>query len=248
MAGYQKRGRRQKTDIDRLAARLWFTAVSTQSGMSPDQLEQFFDNRLRGGHVTVYEPSRIWRKYSKGVLPHNSRSGRPGLVEVVEQEFPGTAQWIHNPLWPVLNDQELSYRRMVELVGKCQREIRELFSVNPLASKASEALKISLMNWKQLVGFKSFEAFGCMILYCRFESRQGVGFRDWRIRQCRWWLHGSYPSFETIRTHRNELVRLLQEFAPELGDLTYLGTEPPDNDDQFAELIFDWLFSRDSAG
>lgn len=234
----KQRGQPPKTEIERLQAKLWFTTVSMQSGMDANQLERFFRTQLGLKNEGDEGAAHSWAKYASGKrLPRDSRSNSRSAVPFADKAFPGTAQWIRSPFWRLLKNPELNAQQIVELILQTKNHgIYNLFIRDENCIVPSRALVITLENWKCLAQIASFDAFGVMLAYCRFSRGQDDAFYSMRIKDCRKWLHYAYSYFPTIKNHRDELVGVLQKFAPELGDLNYLGKEAPDRD-QFAESL-----------
>lgn len=232
-------GRPPKSEIERLQARLWFTAVSSQSGMSVDQLERFFLIRTDPENGSTKELPHLWRRYKRGIqLPRDDEGNAKSVVPIVESTFSGTAQWIRSPLWGLLKNSELNAKQIIELILQTKSHgIDNLFIRDNNCIVPSKALVITLENWKHLAQIASFDAFGVMLAYCRFSRGQDDAFYSMRIKDCRKWLHYAHSHFPTINAHRDELVVVLQKFAPELGDLSYFGKEFPDRDPLIESLM-----------
>ena len=225
-------GRPPKTDLERLQAKLWFTAVAVQSGMNASQLERFFLKRLDPVDGDTKELSHSWLKYASGKrLPRDSKNGLGGVVSVVDSAFPGTAQWMRSSLWALLRFPELQNREIMKLVIRnAHSTLWQLFVNDDTRSTRSMDFTMRPGGWQRLIRSKSFEAFGLMLGYCRGKVRQGDRIAPAIVKDCRRWLHDAYNRFPTMREHRDELIRVLHAFAPELGDLAYLGRIAPDYD------------------
>ncbi|KAF0206373.1 MAG: hypothetical protein FD173_223 [Gallionellaceae bacterium] len=237
----KSRGQPPKTDIERLQSKLWFTAVSLQSGMNASQLERFFLVRSDPANGGTKELSHDWLRYSSGKrLPRDTRGSNNSVVTVVDDAFPGTAQWIRSPLWTLLKNPELSSRELIDLITQTHQEIGKLFVYDEVPTVSAKALTISVENWKYLARIMSFEVFGIMLAYYRLRGIHGDHFNSICLKDCRRWLHYAHSRLPSIREHRDELVFVLQKFAPELGNLSYFGKEVPDRD-PFAEMVMSSL-------
>lgn len=239
----RKRGHPPKTDVEKLQSKLWFTAVSLQSGMNANQLERFFVLRAKGGEIDSQDLPHAWQKYANGDrLPRDPENSRLSVVALAEDAFPGTAHWFRSPLWKVIEKPELNVRDAIGLIRKTSQPICELFSCDEKAAALTGALTITVDNWNFLTRTASFEAFGAMVLLCKTKWRCEQEMRAIRLIHCRRWLHDAFHYFPAIRNHRDELVFLLTNRAPELGDLSYLGREIPDHDPFYEKLLSDFFF------
>lgn len=233
------RGQPPKSEIEKLQAKLWFEAVSSQSGMNVDQLERFFLIRIDPENGRTKDLPHIWRRYKRGIqVPRDNKDKTKSVVSIVDSEFLGTAQWIRSPLWGLLKNPDLNSQQLVELILQTKNHgIDNLFIRDNSCIVPLKALVITLENWKHLAQIASFDAFGVMLAYCRFSRGQDDAFYSMRIKDCRKWLHYAHSHFPTINAHRDELVVVLQKFAPELGDLSYLGKKFPDRDPLIESLM-----------
>ncbi|WP_319240206.1 hypothetical protein [uncultured Propionivibrio sp.] len=224
-----KRGHPAKENFERLQTKLWFFAVSDTSGMNANQLRQFFVERIGDGNDGDKEPSHSWYRYARGdQLPAGAAVGRSSLVRAVEEVFPGTAHWIRSPLW-VMFRKQLTIEDAVILLKETEKDIGDLFDYG------NNKINISIPSWNYLRGIMSFNVFGSMVLFNRIRGYE-EHMTPLRIQHCRRWLHDGYHYFPSIRKNRDELVAVLGQQLPELGDLSYLGNEAPDKD-SFSELL-----------
>lgn len=102
--------------IRKMRVQAWFKAVTMKSGLSARELEEKF--REDGGRKV--KRSCIWNKYRRGeVVPRAGfrDDGRPNLLDRVETEYPGTAQWLLSPVWRLADKapMEMSEIRAVYL-------------------------------------------------------------------------------------------------------------------------------------
>lgn len=115
-----KKGYREDPEIRSMRIRAWVRAVKESSGLSLEELEKEFTNGWSG---TSAPRSCIWNKYENAkVLPRSgySAKGSLNLVERVEKQYPGTAQWLTSPLW-----------RLADVAPMEMREIREVYEGLP---------------------------------------------------------------------------------------------------------------------
>lgn len=226
-----KRGRRPRDEIDSLKARLWFSAVSIQSGMNDRQLEEHFLPRMREDHAEVFERSNAWGKYMRGErVPDDPTGAESSLVELVDREFPETAQWIRSPLWLTLRRRILQPEEAIELVRRAKPTIRNLFRIDDgnLTENKLPQLEITAEKWDILIRSASVDSFAAMMTYWRSRSRTAYSLEDLCRYSCRLWLHFAHAHFPALSRHREEWVAVLTKWAPELESLSYLGLHEPE--------------------
>lgn len=158
---------------------------------------------------------------------------------LAEKAFPKTNHWICNPLRMLDGNQEMNSSTLVKLIAETSANISQLFSYEKLRGVKHINLAISPNNWRHLSRMASLEAFGTMVAYCRYKRDVDGSIDPVLLKDCRRWLHHAYHHFQCIRTHRDEMVEVMERLVPELGSLGFLGKETPDYDPVTA-----WLFSE----
>lgn len=233
----KSRGQPPKTDIERLQSKLWFTAVSLQSGMNGSQLERFFLIRSDPENGRTKELSHHWLKYESGKrLPRDTGGSNKSVIAITEEAFPGTAQWFRSSLWILLKNPEMSSLKLTDLITQTHQELSKLFVYDETHTVSAKALMISFGNWKYLARIMSLEVLGIMLAYYRLRRMYGDHLNSMRLKDCRRWLHFAHSHLPSIREHSDEFILVLHKFAPELGDLNYFGKEAPDRD-PFSEML-----------
>ena len=105
--------------IKRLRIQSWFQAVSHASGLSAGELEYQFS--LANEQCPR---SCIWDKYRRGdVAP------RDGLIKAVEDRYPGTAQWLHSPLWRFADEIPMDMAEIRSAYERLPSLLRSMFVV-----------------------------------------------------------------------------------------------------------------------
>lgn len=215
--------------------------------MNASQLERFFLRRIDPENGDTKELPHAWLKYASGErLPRAPKGDRTSTVALTEEAFPGTAHWIRSDLWTLLKTPEMGTQKIAGLIRASHSDISQLFIDQDKQTETAASLDISWLDWQYLCRMPSLEAFGVMIAFYKLRrSHDDSAISSARIKNCRRWLHEAYRRFPSLRQHRDELVRVLQEFIPELGDLSYLGKEAPDRD-WFAALFMSEVFGCDA--
>lgn len=117
---------KEDSEIRKMRVQTWFRAVSSESGLTPRELERKFTESESEKKV---KRSCVWDKYRRGeVVPRSGRrpDGGLNLVDRVEAAYPGTAKWLTLPLWRLLDraPMEMSeIRRYLERLPNLMRQI-----------------------------------------------------------------------------------------------------------------------------
>jgi hypothetical protein len=118
--------------IKRIRIKAWFRAVTEASGLSSRQLEAQFSPSSRAS-----QRSCIWDKYRRG-----ETAPRQILVELVEERYAGTQQWLYSPLWRLADHAIADMEVIRDVYENLPKLIRSIF-VEPHATRAS-------MFWSQI--------------------------------------------------------------------------------------------------
>lgn len=112
--------------IKRIRIKAWFRAVTEASGLSSRQLEAQFSPSSRAS-----QRSCIWDKYRRG-----ETAPRQILVELVEERYAGTQQWLYSPLWRLADHAIADMEVIRDVYENLPKLIRSIF-VEPHATRAS---------------------------------------------------------------------------------------------------------------
>lgn len=143
----RKRGRPGIDPAFRVRTKAWFIAVSQASGMSAEELEIHFAPPEKQKAYQHGSRPGLWAKYKKGsICPKIKRdlNGKPSLVEKVEKEFPGTADWITIPFWRVLSHTPMGMDELKEIYLSLSEPICELVVM--------EEPDVARMFWRRPIG------------------------------------------------------------------------------------------------
>ena len=100
------------TQLNSLKSRAWVSEVLRTSQLTtPYALESFFSPQCLEPNGTRQRSSR-WHRYQRGETLPSSRT-----VDAVEARLPGTAVWIHTPLWKLMNGQATGLEDVADVIG-----------------------------------------------------------------------------------------------------------------------------------
>lgn len=98
--------------LNSLKSRVWVSEILRQSQLTtPYALESFFSPPCTEPNGTKQRSSR-WHRYQRGETSPSSRT-----VDAVEARLPGTAVWIHTPLWKLMNGQTTGLEDVADVIG-----------------------------------------------------------------------------------------------------------------------------------
>lgn len=140
--------------LKRIQVQTWFLAVAKASGKTAAALEREFheidqhgsENHAdgEGGKLPRVEddarrmrsklPAGCWHRYKHGVVSPRSGDrpdGKPGLVERVDQRYPGTARVFHSALWRVADYAPMEMSEIRKVFEGFPEGIRSYFVVPP---------------------------------------------------------------------------------------------------------------------
>lgn len=211
MAVSALRGRPPQHEIDKLATRMWFTAVSFASGLPAGRLEMHIRTELRERYEEEQMQTGAWYAYRNG-----DRSPSKRLVSAVELQYPGTAAWKLSPLWFAMRSTAISAKQIQDLLVALSPEAEASLSSCFHSINSRQSLNIPALI--QTSSEMSVETAGALFLLQRAPASR------WHKRQefvdaIRRWLFTQWQQPQVIRHHWGELVALCTTHAPELGDL-----------------------------
>jgi hypothetical protein len=124
----------------------WVRAVRLKSKLSLSELEELFsDSKTKEGKTR----SCIWDKYNRGdVVPRVGikPNGELHLANRVEQEFPGTLQWLTSPMWRLIDKAPMSMPEIRKIYDDMPSKFRSIF-VEP-------DYKIKGIFWRRILPFE----------------------------------------------------------------------------------------------
>lgn len=129
-------------EIRDLRVRTWVRSVRFQSKLNLVQLEEKFSNTKSSDKKAR---SCIWEKYVKAtVVPRVGKnpSGGLHLASRVEEEYPGTLQWLISPMWRLLDKAPMS-----------MKEIRGIYEGMPYLYRSifiEQDYKITGVFWRRV--------------------------------------------------------------------------------------------------
>ncbi len=97
-----------------LKSRTWLSALLVKSELpSPYALESFFSHScLKSAPVGERKRTSRWHRYQRGETSPSRKT-----VALAELHFPGTALWIHTPLWKLIEAEIIELDDIAAVIG-----------------------------------------------------------------------------------------------------------------------------------
>lgn len=123
----------RKPLADTLSAIAWSNAVALESGLNPYQIEvRFMPDCVKRVDGQLNRP-RLMDRYATGKLTPKRGKQKCGgltLVEKLDACYPGTAKWLHHPLWDLMQPQDYSLSELHALMLKLENKLARFFFVD----------------------------------------------------------------------------------------------------------------------
>lgn len=125
-------GRKPRSDLDQVRARIWFAVIATAVGSdSPRYLERLFQpEHLKRNLDGKINDSRAWDKYRSGSrLPKDGAHpvNGPGAVLAAEKSVPDSAYIYRHPIWSFLAKGGLAYQNTVQTIWQFRPYVRRWY-------------------------------------------------------------------------------------------------------------------------
>lgn len=161
-----KRGRPPRHPVDALRTRVWFASLKAISRLpSAYAIEMAVCPAHPRGESDDSGRPRKFAAYANGQRVPQRKGGKPGIVDLAEARFPGSAAAFDCPLWDLLGKKPVDHARIHDALGRllftsewparvgedprCPRQLRD----DPAAVLSDflshlERLTITLLFWR----------------------------------------------------------------------------------------------------
>jgi len=125
-------GRKPKSELDQIRARIWFAIIATTVGSdSPRYLERLFQpDHLKRNSEGKLNDSRAWDKYRSGFRRPSDGAHPvkgPGAVMAAEKSVPDSAYIYRHPMWSFLAKGGLAYQATLQIIGRFRPYVRRWY-------------------------------------------------------------------------------------------------------------------------